>query len=397
MAQHNIVITTANQTTGIPVSNDGVMGLICKAVAVGSTFTLNNFYLLTKFDDLALLGITDAYDTTNSVAVYKQVKEFYDQAGDGAYLWIAGIAKATNFATFVATSTFTNMVKSTGNADPDNLIKVIGLAFDVPTLGQSSNDFPVEVLNACHNLQTALESLETSNYFIAGVVDGYNMSTTITPSTLGTRTADGNYKVCLIITGTDTKRVSSIGQYLGKLARIDVGTSPGKVADGALNATVTTQYLTNQTDINTLNQTDFDALGSKQYVFAMKLMGYSGYYYNDGATCELGTKSLSTIEANRIINKFAQDTYTFLIQYRESTLPVDTKGNLDSGWCATVAGLFYAQYVAPSISSGTLTAATLSLSGVNFNATRTITYILSLQKGNTYITANATIQFVNSL
>jgi hypothetical protein len=397
MAQHNINITTSNQTLGIPVSSDGVMGLICKAVAVAVTFDLDKFYLLTKLDDLAALGIDAAYDTTNSVAVYKHVSEFYAQAGDGAYLWIAGISKATAFATYINTSGFKTMIKGTGSADPNNLIKVIGLAFDVPAMTQSSQDFPTDVLASVSNLQTVLKQLEASNYFLAGVIDGYNMSTSVTPSTLCTQATNTAYKVCLIITGTQNNHISSIGQYLGKLARIDIGTSPGKVLDGSLAQTLTTQYLTNGTDVKTLNDTDFNALGTKQYVFAMTIMGYSGYFYNDGATCTAVVNALSTIEANRIANSFCQATYNFLIAYRESTLPVDKAGNLDSGFCANVSSLFYSQYIAPAITAGTLVAGSLSITGLNFNANRTITYILSLQKGNTYITVNATIQFVNSL
>lgn len=397
MASHVINISTVNQVTGIASTSDGVMGLLCKGVAIGSTFALNTFYLLTKADDLTTLGITAALDATNKTAIYQHVTEFYAQAGDGAKLWLGAIAKATSFATFVASSTFSNMVKGTAAADPANQIKVIGLGFDVPLAGQTSADFPDEVLLSVTALHNALLSLETKAYFLSGVVDGYNMSTAVTPATLGTQATNTAYKVSLLITGTTNNRVSSIGQYLGKLSRITIGTSPGRVIDGALNATVSTMYLTNQVDVKTLDSDDFVNLGNKQYVFACTLQGYSGYFYNDGATCEATTKALSSVEPVRTADYFSAVTYTFLIAEREKRLPVDKKGNLDAGYCANLASQFKAQYIQPKIDSDDITDATLSVAGVNFNTTRTMTYALSILRGQTYTTITATIQFVNSL
>ena len=90
--KHPINITVINDAVGITQPTDGIMMIFAKAVAVSGTFALSTPYLLTSPDDLTALGIDAAYDSTNSVAVYQQVNEYYSQAGTGALLWLVGVS-----------------------------------------------------------------------------------------------------------------------------------------------------------------------------------------------------------------------------------------------------------------------------------------------------------------
>ena len=150
--QHPINISVINNAAGIPPSNDGVMGLFCKAVS-GASFNLNQGYLLTSATDLASLGIDATYDATNSVAVFQQVSEFYEEAGDGAKLWLFGVSKGSSFAGYVAGNTFADLIRSTAQADPLNRVKMIGLCYDVPAATQSSTDFPSDVTDTITSLE----------------------------------------------------------------------------------------------------------------------------------------------------------------------------------------------------------------------------------------------------
>ena len=69
---------------------DGVSGLVLTGAAVDGEdkFKLNHGYLLKRFDNLEQLGIT----AENNACIYKHVSEFYAQAGDGAELWLMGVA-----------------------------------------------------------------------------------------------------------------------------------------------------------------------------------------------------------------------------------------------------------------------------------------------------------------
>jgi hypothetical protein len=456
--QHPINITVINNASGIPPSADGVMGLFCKAVAVPTTFALNKAYLLTSLDDLATLGIDDVYDTTNSVAVYQQVSEFYSQAGDGALLWLVGVAKATAYATFVVSTTFQDLIRYTAQADPLNRVKMIGLCYEVPAAVQSAADFPADVTATITALQTAQLDLFNQGYQFSAIIDGYNMSKSVTPATIGTMATKAAPSVSLCITGTKPNGVSSVGLALGRFARISIGHGFGAVEDGPVNTS--TAFLTNGVIVTTAGvltvgdtytvqgpsgatitynsaiykvgdsfvavagQTSFTSatggyvvdnytpvgglspayinqLGQKQYMFLRTWFNRSGFYWNDGATCEQPTKQLSTQEYNRVVNALSADALAFFIDEMGKNLPLDTRtGAVDQGYLNAKQAQFYDTYIGPlsvAAGSGDLTDGSIIMTGPNFNATKTINFVLNIVPTPILGAINGTIQFSATL
>ena len=397
MASKSIDITLINSSIGVAPSADGVCMLVAKGVAVTDKFALGTLYLLTKQSDLDTLGIDAAYDTANNVAIYQHVSEFFGQAGNGAKLWLVGVATNTVYATYLAGDTFKQLVRTTSIADPLNKAKVIGVAYDVPTAGQSSADFPSDVTASIPVLNTALGVLFNEGYEACGVIDGYNMSSTVSVSALSTRANDNAPKVALAITGTKNNRVSSVGLVLGKLARISVGTSIGKVADGALSFTGDA-YLTNGiTKVNTLTPSEVTALGTKQYLFKRTWLNRSGYYFNDGATCDLAANAFSSIEFNRIANKVASDARLYMQSEIGSNIPVNTSGNADVTYTKPKENQFYNQYLNPLKVSGDISEATITITGVNFVSTRTLNFAIQILPAPALSNVVGTIEFVTTI
>ena len=196
---HDIEIEIINTPLGVAASDDGVMMIVSHAVAIGSTFALDTAYLLTKADDLATLGITAATDTTNGVALYQQCSEYFTQAGDGAKLWIVGVAKATAMATYVATTTFKNLIRGTVQADPINRVKMIGVCFKVPTTTQVTTDFDSDVMATLTALQLTQEALFKEGFQFSFIIDGVNMSAIITPTTLTTIATQEKYSGSILL------------------------------------------------------------------------------------------------------------------------------------------------------------------------------------------------------
>ena len=177
MADHKINIVVLNTPLGVPASDDGVMGIICKATAVAGKFALDTFYLCTKLADCDTLGITFA----NNPALFQHINEFYGQAGDGAKLWVGGVDTTTVMATYAASDSFKAMIRGTAVADPLNQVKVVALGYGVPTALQSAGDFPADVLATITPLHTALGILFNEGYQVSAILDGYNMSSSVTP------------------------------------------------------------------------------------------------------------------------------------------------------------------------------------------------------------------------
>ena len=452
---HPINITVVNNAAGIPPSSDGVMGLICKAVAINSTFALDTAYLITQLSDLDTLGINATLDATNGTAIYQQVSEFYGQAGDGAKLWLVGTAKTNAYATYVAGATFAGLIRGTSAADPLNRVKMIGLCYDVPVASQSTADFPADVTATITALQTSLKSLFNQGYQLSAIIDGYNMSTTVTPSTVGTMATQAAPNVSLCITGTQPNGVSSVGLALGRFSRISIGHGFGAVADGPVNTS--TAFLTNgivitdsgtltvgqvytafggtvtyngviynpgqsftavssftifttadigkvytmATPVNKLTPADVTSLGQKQFMFLRTWFNHSGFFWNDGATCEDPTKQLSTQEYNRVANSLSADALSFFIDEMGKNLILNTKtGNVDQIYLSAKQKEFYDAYIAPISAnggSGDLSDGSLTVTGVNFNATKTLNFVIAIVPTPILGNVDGTIQFTATL
>lgn len=435
--QHPINITVINDAVGISQPNDGIMMMFIKAVAVGGTFALNTVYPLTSANDLVALGIDAAYDSTNNVAVYQQVTEFYEEAGEGAFLWLVGVAKATAFATFAASTTFQDLVRYTAQADPANRAKMLGFCYDVPTVAQSAADFPADVTASLTAIQAAQLDMFNQGYQWSAIVDGYNMISTATPASIGTMATKACPSVSLCITGTKPNGVSAVGLALGRFARISIGHGFGAVQDGPRNtsaafltngvsipttgtltvgdtytvygpdgATVTYNSVTyavgksfiavigfttftatgggyvvdNYNPVQSLSPASIDLLGQKQFMFLRTWFNHSGFYWNDGATCEQPTKQLSTQEYNRVANSLSASALAFFIDEMGKNLPLDTRtGNVDQGYLNGKQAQFYDQSINPlTVSAGTgdITNGSITITGPNFNATKTLNFTL---------------------
>ena len=72
----------------------GMMALGAKEVTGDDKFKLGKAYTLRKLADLEALGVT----SENNPNLYRNVKEFYAEAGDGTELWLTGYAESETFA-----------------------------------------------------------------------------------------------------------------------------------------------------------------------------------------------------------------------------------------------------------------------------------------------------------
>ena len=80
----SVQITLANGRLGGTLqTNDGIAGLLVTGATEGA-YTTGTPLLITRLADLTTHGITEA----GNAFAYRQVKEFYQEAGDGARLYL---------------------------------------------------------------------------------------------------------------------------------------------------------------------------------------------------------------------------------------------------------------------------------------------------------------------
>eukprot|EP01037_Dinobryon_pediforme_P011472 gene11472-11568_t len=405
------IINVINQSVGVPASEDGVMMMFIKGVAIGDTLALDTPYLLTKMADVTALGITEALDITNGTALWYQLNKFYNGGlNDGALCWLVVTAIANNpYATY---------------ADYTQRAKMLGFCYEMPSATQSAADFPADVTATILALQTALATLFAQGFQLSAIVDGYMMSDTVTPAALGSL----------------PNGVSDVGMALGqKFARITVGHSSWAVADGKLNTN--SAYLTNGatiyptgqlvvgkeytvlggaityngnvlavgatfaaiaghttftttaggyvvigcTPVGTLSPGnadgtgDIDYLGKKQYMFMRTWETQSGFFWNDAATCTLPNLQISTQEFNRVANKLSAAALAFCTLEMGKNQPLDSStGNIATVALNSMNSEFYSEYIEPMINSGDISDGSIVFTGPNFNALKALNFTLNI-------------------
>ena len=92
MGLGNVNIKLENGALGrVATTDDGVAGLIVTGKAVAEKLDLNKVYLFSGTRDLTTYGITEE----ENPLLCKEITAFYEQAGDGAELYVLVVSEAT--------------------------------------------------------------------------------------------------------------------------------------------------------------------------------------------------------------------------------------------------------------------------------------------------------------
>lgn len=327
-------------------SPDGLLGILCTGATVAETFALATPYQLFKFADLTTLGITSA----NNPSIYKIIKEFYDEAGDGTEVWLMGFADTVKHSDMVDIST-ENYGKKLVNAANG---KIRGLIVSrtpdgayVPTV---TNGLDEDIALARTNAQ-AFANWYTENQYapLFVIIEGYAYNGT--PADLTDLTGESNNRVSVMIGDTVVSSPkAAMGVVAGRVASSPVQRNIGRVRDGALSP-LTTFIGATPTEL-----ANVAALHDKGYITFRTFVNQSGYYFNDDPTATLPTDDYSHLTARRTIDKAYRITYTTLLQWLLDEIPINADGTIPAviikGWQAEVENAIARQMTANGELSG---------------------------------------------
>ena len=302
-------------------SADCVAGLLVTAVAVSDTFVLGNAYMLHKFDDLASLGV----NTTNNAFLCKHVKEFYNEAGEGAELWLMGVP---------------NTAKPSDIADKDNelipyaknLIQIangrlrfLGIAYK-PASGYTAtitDGLDADVWAAALKAQALTEWATTQLYaplFVILAGRGFAHANVTVLKDLTTL----NYNRVGILIG-DTESASegaAVGLTMGRIAACPVQRHIGRVKDGALK--ILHAYVGDK-DPSVAN---VEAIHDKGYITFRTFTGKSGYFFTDDCLATAVADDYRSIARRRTIDKAYRIIYLTMLENVNDEIPITDKGYL---------------------------------------------------------------------
>jgi len=305
-------------------SADGFFAIVVGATAVSTTFSLNTPKTITRIDDLKKYGIT----STNNAALYKAVKEFYDEAPDGTQVVIMGVDKSTETG-----KKKSELCANTEDGIIRNLIVSMNGKLKGIFLGSNKSENTSDAVAAAQTLaEWATNSLYAPLFFVFDC-DAQDEDDLVDFS-------DAEYNRVAILLGDTaaSTATSAIGLLAGRLASIGVQRNCGRVKDGVLSPSQMYVIQGKAEDEQSLITTAYDC----GYIVPRTYVGRSGYFFADDQMACDPTDDYSHISLRRVIDKAYRITYDTLLDMMLDELEVNEDGTLQLGviksWQAAVEG-----------------------------------------------------------
>lgn len=317
MALPNISIDINRSGLGqVALSDDNIMGMILHGSAVSGKMTLGT--------PITLYGVADAeangIDATNNPTAYKQVSDFYAEAGNGAklYVIVSGSAKMSDDFSDMAVK----LAEYAGGK-----ISVLGVTQGLNQGDEVSGGLNSDVATAITAAQSFAENSQKAIRPLNVVLDGCGY--TGNAEDLTDLTSGSNNRVSVLLGSKDNSKHACIGLLMGRLATIPVQRKISRVKDGAVVG-IETAYLTDGEKIEGREAT-LDTIHDKGYIVLRQFTGLSGWYFSSDVTATDVTDDLNTISHNRIIDKVIRIAYKTYVNEIDDDVEIDAdRGTIDA-------------------------------------------------------------------
>ena len=278
---------------GANVAGDGrEFGIIGNGVAVVGKLALATHYELRRPSDAVALGIDAAYDTTNSVNVFRHITEFYRMAGEGKKLHLLVCAQTVMIDEMTDLAK-TLAVAAEGTISDMAFVSNPAVAY-VETLVDGMN---ADVMAAIPVLQAFADWADENDMPLHTILEGRGMGDTLA-ALADLRDMAAEYEKVTVVVGQDWgyadglstlgKKFADVGTFLGVIASQAWNRNPGEVASQNLtNAALGAWITAGMSNHKKYSEVYADLLGmdEKGYVFPLRYMGATGHWWNDGHTC----------------------------------------------------------------------------------------------------------------
>lgn len=300
-------------------SADCVVGLVCNAVGVDDKLTLEKPYILYRIEGLEDLGVTSAINDVNA-HLYKVVKDFYAQAGDGAELWLLPVASGKKQSEVL--EIVKEFVKKANGrlrflaiaVSQDDLSIENGLDKDVMMAASAAQELGEWATNSLYApLVVLLEAKGVSDDTIVDMPD---------------LTEQGYNRVGILVGDTSQNSTgAAMGVLAGKIASCPVQRHIGRVRDGAL--AMNTCYIGSKD----ATVADIETLNNKGYITFRTFVGKSGYFFTDDCLATAVADDYRSIARRRTIDKAYRIAYSTMLNHVNDEIPVTDEGTLVPSLC----------------------------------------------------------------
>ena len=305
----------------VAFTNDGIMGLVLTGIAA----VVPGVQLL---DPVSLYGIADAEAMSiteggTNAAAWKQIKEFYQEAGNGTKLWII-LSDEDKMSTNVYDTCAARTLVEKAKGEISLLGVVRGTTQGIIIVDGLNEDVVATITNA----QLLAEEYQGKIMPFSVVIDGLGFDGDAdVVSDLKEMT---NNRCSIVLAAADSSKVSAVGQYLGRLAAIPVQRKASRVKDGPV--TNMDGFLTDGDSVDNRDGI-LGTLHDKGYIVYRQFPHKAGVYFSGDPTATAATDDLSTIARNRIIDKVLKIAYNTYIEELDDDVPMTDAGKVAPAVC----------------------------------------------------------------
>ena len=329
----NVVI--GNGALGaVAVGEYGVVGIIMSGVAVTGGIGLLDPKQIFNLDEAVALGIDSNYDVLNDVDAYRHIKEFYDEAGSGAELWIMLVSPTVFMATIADKTEANYAVKLIGAAQGRIRILAITRRSESSYVPSIVEGLDGDVWTAMTNAQALAEEYTNNNNPIRVLIQGV-FYPGIAANLKNLKQA-GNNRVAVMIGSTSATKHACVGVLCGRLAKDPIKRNPGRVKSGSLAI--------NEAYLGTVavedSESEIGVIHSKGIITLRTISGKAGYFFTDAPMATSDTDDYSTLPAGRVVDAAHLIAYRTFMNEVLDEVEVDDNGYIQpaivKGWEASI-------------------------------------------------------------
>lgn len=305
-------------------TEDAVVCMVISGTAVSGKIALSEAKQIYGTNGLVTLGIT----ADNNPLAFKEIKDFYSKAGEGAELNIMLVSDATSL-TNICDKTQQLSKKLIDALNGRAVLLLVNRKTPVGYTPTITNGLDADVWNAATKAQELVESYAIENTPLTVVLPAYGF-TIGALANLPNRSTLSNDSVAFNSFCIANDGLVSMGALAGWLAKHQVHQNIGRVASGKFSDSA---FFPDGTAANTTAAKNAKStLESKGILFPTKVGVKSGFYFNDDPTMTSKSSDYSSISWNRIINKAQRIAYDVLANKLNDDVDVEeTTGLLASG------------------------------------------------------------------
>jgi Protein of unknown function (DUF2586) len=321
MALGNVKILLQNGALG-GVNNfaEGVTGYIGTGAATAN-IALGVPKVVFSLQDVKDLLI----DATTNPAAYRTLKEHFDMAGTGAETYIMLVANTMTQAQMWDNSLSTGIKILIDFAQ--GRVRVGGSFYNPPTPGAVTNALETDVYTAITNAQVLCNAYTAAMMPLRFVIDGRGF-TGVSANLTDLTTLTAN-RGCVVIGSTVNTLSSSVGLFVGSLAKIPVQRKVSRVKNGELPVAANSGFV-GASLVDTYSQ--LDLMHDKGYIIFRKFKpARTGYYWNGDRTATGNSDDYNSMARGRVIDKGMVIAYGTLVNELDDEVLVDENNKIVVG------------------------------------------------------------------